>query len=125
MSTRCQIKITYLKREVLLYHHWDGYPAGVGCDLTRRQKKLNTWNGNVLINDLVKDTAEEYEISYQVHTDLDYWYEIDCNRKTIRCWKVSGFNLSDHAEVIKGEEFALLPVVELGGREGNKWKVNR
>ena len=127
MSTRCQIKITYLKREVLLYHHWDGYPEAVGLDLIKRQKRLKTWDGNILVNELVKNTKKDdsYEIAFQVHTDLDYWYEIDCNRKTIRCWKVSGFNLSDHAEVIKGEEFTLLPVVEFGGREGNKWKANR
>ena len=107
MSTRCQIKVTYLQREVLLYHHWDGYPEAVGLDLIKRQKQLKTWNGDILANDLVKDLADEYEIAFQVHTDLDYWYEIDCNRKTIRCWKVEGYNLLDHAEVIKGEEVPL------------------
>lgn len=107
VSTRSQIKISYLHREVLLYHHRDGYPKGVGADLTRRQKELNTWDGNILINNLVKDINDEYEIAYQIHTDIDYWYEIDCNRKTIRCWKVKGYNLSDHAEVIKGEESIL------------------
>ena len=107
MSTRSQIKITYLHREVLQYHHWDGYPKGVGADLIRWQKGLNTWAGNILVNYLVKDINDEYEIAYQVHTDMDYWYEIDCNRKTIRCWKVEGYNLSDHAEVVKGEEAIL------------------
>ena len=109
MSTRCQIKITYLKREVLLYHHWDGYPEGVGLDLIKRQKQLKTWDGNIIVNELINNKHKDdgYEIAYQVHTDIDYWYEIDCNRKTIRCWKVKGYNLSDHAEVIKGEEFIL------------------
>lgn len=107
MSTRCQIKISYLHWEVLLYHHWDGYPKGVGADLTRRQKELSTWDGNIIVNNLVKDIKDEYEIAYQVHTDIDYWYEIDCNRKTIRCWEVKGYNLSDHAKVIKGEESIL------------------
>ena len=107
MSTRSQIKVTYLKQSVLLYHHWDGYPKGVGKDLIRRQKQLKTWNGDILANDLVKDLADEYEIAFQVHTDLDYWYEIDCNRKIIRCWKVKGYLLSDHAEVEKGEEVPL------------------
>ena len=109
MSTRSQIKITYLHREVLLYHHWDGYPEGAGADLIRRQKELNTWNGNILVNNFVKDINDEYKIAFQAHTDIDYWYEIDCNRKTIRCWKVKGYNLSDHAEVIKGEEAILTP----------------
>ena len=107
MSTRNQIKISYLHREVLLYHHGDGYPNGVGADLIHRQKELNTWDGNILINNLVKDINDEYEIAYRVLTDIDYWYEIDCNRKTIRCWKVEGYNLSDQEEVIKGEETIL------------------
>ena len=109
MSTRSQIKITYLKQSVLLYHHWDGYPKGVGKDLIQRQKKLNTWNGENITNELVKNTRKDngYEVAFQVHTDLDYWYEIDCNRKTIRCWKVKGYLLSDHAEVEKGEEVPL------------------
>ena len=72
MSTRCQIKITYLQREVLVYQHWDGYPEGVGFDLIKRQKQCKTWDGNILINDLIKDKDAGYEIAYQVHTDLDY-----------------------------------------------------
>lgn len=107
MSTRCQIKITYLDKEVMLYHHHDGYPAGVGYDLVQRQKKLNTWNGDTIINTLVKDKNDEYEVACVVHTDLDYWYEIDCNKRTIRCWKVNGYLLSDHAVVRKGEEIGL------------------
>lgn len=79
----------------------------IRSDPIRRQKQLNTWDGNILVNNLVKDINDEYEISYQVHTDIDYWYEIDCNCKTIRCWKVDGYNLSDHTEVIKGEETIL------------------
>lgn len=104
MSTRCQIAVRYLDKEILIYHHHDGYPEGVGVDLVNRQKRLNTWNGSYIINNLIKDTNEEYEIACVVHTDLDYWYEIDCNKHTIRCWKVKGYLLSDHAEVRKGEE---------------------
>lgn len=112
MSTRCQIKVTYLDRSILLYHHFDGYPEGVGFDLVKRQKQLKTWNGNAIANELVgnKDKDDGYEIAFEVHTDLNYWYEIDCNRKTIRCWKVKGYLLSDHAEVEKGEEMEI-PVV--------------
>ena len=123
MSTRCQIKVTYLKQEVLLYHHCDGYPKGVGKDLVQRKKKFNTWNGNLLVNELVKNTRKDdgYEIAFQVHTDLDYWYEIDCNRKTIRCWKVKGYLLSDHAEVEKGEE-VVIPGTDISKKESKKDK---
>ena len=121
MATRCQIKVTYLQQSVLIYHHWDGYPEGVGFDLIKRQKNLKTWNGNVITNALVKDLNDDYEVAYEVHTDLDYWYEIDCNRKTIRCWKVKGYLLSDHAEVEKGEEINFIPVVDLR-KKANKGK---
>ena len=115
MSTRCQIKVTYLDRSILLYHHWDGYPEGVGFDLIQRQKQLKTWNGDTIVNELVKNEKEDdgYEVSFLVHTDIEYWYEIDCNRKTIRCWKVKGFLLSDHAEVEKGEEVTFIPIRDL------------
>ena len=112
MSTRSQIKIKYLDREILLYHHHDGYPEGVGFDLIRRQKQLKSWNGSIISNNLVKDTSDEYEIAYVIHTDLDYWYEIDCNKHTIRCWKVKGYGLSDHAEVIKGIEIDIMSTIE-------------
>jgi len=110
MSTRCQIEVTYQARRVLLYHHHDGYPQGVGADLIQRQQKLHTWNGNILVNELLnnKEQDDGYSIAFQVHTDLDYWYEVDCNLKTIRCWKVHGYALlSDQAQVVKNDEVSL------------------
>lgn len=91
-------------------------------DLICRQKQLHTCDGNILANDLVKDLADEYEIAYQIHTDLDYWYEVDYKRQTIRCWKVEGHVLTDFTEVIKGEEIALLPVV---APEKHPWQKDR
>ena len=102
--------------EVLLYHHHDGYPEGVGFNLIQRQKKLKSWDGNILINQLVKDATDEYEIAYLIHTDLDYWYEIDCDRRTIRCWKVKGYTMSDHTEVVKGDEVTIEPPTALKKR---------
>ena len=107
MSTRCQIKVTYLDKEILIYHHHDGYPQGVGFDLLNRQQRLKSWNGSILINDMIKDAKEEYEIACVVHTDLDYWYEINCNKHTIKCWKVAGYYLSSQAIVKRGEEIDL------------------
>ena len=107
MSTRSQIKVRYNNTDILIYHQHDGYPEGVGYDLCRRQKYLNTWNGSEIVNNLIKDSTDEYEISYLIHTDIDYWYEIDCDRKTIRCWNVNGYLMSDHVEIKKGAEESL------------------
>ncbi len=115
MSTRCQIEIIGSERSVLLYHHWDGYPEGVGFDLMQRAKKFKNYTASTIANELVKNNKEDdgYEISFCIHTDIEYWYEIDCRKHTIRCWKVKGFLLNDHAEVEKGEEIKFIPVAGL------------
>lgn len=122
MSTRCQIKVTYLRQSVLIYHHYDGYPHGVGVDLIQRQQKLGAWDGNIIVNELIKNRRKDntYEIAFQIHTDLDYWYEFDCNRHTIRCWKVRGYGLSDHVEVFKGEEVIIMPAINSKERKKSK-----
>lgn len=108
MNTRCQIKIRYCNRNILIYHHSDGYPENIVRELIRVLKKVKSWNGDEFANKLVKDNFDDgFEIAFNVHTDLDYWYEVNCDRKTIRCWKVKGYLLSDHAEVEKGEEVKL------------------
>lgn len=108
MSTRCQIKITYKNQSILIYHHWDGYPEGVGKALVKIQKQaVKTWNGNTFVNELVKCANDNgYEVAFNIHTDLDYWYEINCDFKTIKCWKVKGYHylFEDACDVQKGEE---------------------
>lgn len=43
MSTRSQIKTSYLHWEVLLHHHWDGYPKGVGADSPTKATQHLGW----------------------------------------------------------------------------------
>lgn len=118
MSTRCQIKIRYCNQDILIYHHWDGYPGNIVRGLIRVLKKVKSWNGNEFANKLVKDNFDEgYEIAFNVHTDLDYWYEVNCDRKTIRCWKVNGYLLSHKAQVNmdKAKEVDLTKIKEEEG----------
>lgn len=92
MSTRCQIKIRYCNENILIYHHWDGYPENIVRELIRVLKKVKSWNGVEFVNKLVKENFDDgFELAFNVHTDLDYWYEVNCDRKTIRCWKVKGY----------------------------------
>jgi hypothetical protein len=117
--------VIYQEKSVLLYHHWDGYPEGVGFDLIQRQRKLKTWDGNVIVKELLENKSidDGYEKANLIHTDLDYWYEIDCNKKTIRCWKVKGCEgEGKKTEVIKDEEITFIPVVDLSKKENKKDK---
>ena len=98
MSTRCcvQVKQTFGEaqdadkevRSVMLYHHHDGYPQGVGYDLWRRLiKYTGSWDIDWLVNHLIKDPEDEYEYTAFNHTDIEYLYVIDCSAKTLKCYE--------------------------------------
>lgn len=91
MSTRCNILIKHTGyNDIILYHHHDGYPQGVGYDLHCRLKKIEgRWYETDIANNLVKDTEDEYEITSCIHGDIDYLYTIDCNTKTLKCNKMN------------------------------------
>lgn len=105
MSTRCQIRIKNEYQQYDVYHHHDGYPEGVGADLKEYCKKLpsgggSSWNPNRIVNELVKGAIQEglagqtqpdmgYELSFGFHTDIEYAYLIDCEKKTLECYEVS------------------------------------
>lgn len=95
MSTRCNIIIKDYHDRVILYHHHDGYPSGVGSDLKKYLATFQDWqirqHGRWKIaNDLVKNKAglddDEYEISPRLHSDIDYCYVINCVSGTLLCY---------------------------------------
>ena len=89
MSTRCNILVKEKGyKDIILYHHHDGYPEGVGADLVERFKELFGRKGNyifaiILANQLVKDSEDEYEVTHCIHGDIEYLYTIDCSKKEI------------------------------------------
>ena len=97
MSTRCCVKVIKEfdngTKEVMLYHHHDGYPEGVGYDLKNRAEYWakthpgNSWDIDDIVNTLIKDTEDEYEYTSYNHIDIEYLYTIDCNKMTIKCNK--------------------------------------
>ena len=95
MSTRCNIIIKDRRDRIILYHHHDGYPSGVGSDLKKFLATFQDWqirqHGHWKItNDLVKNNAglndDEYEISPRLHGDIDYCYVINCVSGTLLCY---------------------------------------
>ena len=87
MSTRAHIRITDGRDVIMLYHHHDGYPEGVGSYLLNFLKDRKYWNGEEIANDLIKDKHdEEYEVTTCLHGDEEYVYVIDCDNKTLKCY---------------------------------------
>lgn len=101
MSTRCNIMI---EREgyfpVILYHHHDGYPQGVGYDLHTRLKNIEGgWYQQEIANSLVKDLNDEYEITSCVHGDIEYLYVINCKEKTLKCYAARGTIIGEEVKM--------------------------
>lgn len=102
MSTRCQIKIFESENEklghVMLYHHHDGYPEGVGYDLldlfwNKDKIKLCIPNDiDRVVNKLIKKENDEYEVTVYNHTDIEYLYEIDVSTGKINCYAVNNWD---------------------------------
>lgn len=78
--------------KIKLYHHFDGYPSGVGKFLMETiYPLLMTSHIDVdeVANTLVKNKEDDsFEVTSAIHSDIEYFYEIDTTLKTIKCWKV-------------------------------------
>ena len=90
MSTRSVVIVKDIKNESLIYHHWDGYPEGVGYDLLEKSKNFpEYWWVDSITNKLLKDKEDDgYEWTNGIHSDIEYLYVIDCEEKKIKCFKV-------------------------------------
>lgn len=72
MSTRAHIRVIDSSGIIMLYHHCDGYPEGIGRDLIQNKLGLN-------------DTT--YAPATCIHGDEEYVYVIDCRDRTIKCFR--------------------------------------
>lgn len=98
MSTRATILIKSKKEneEIRIYHHCDGCPDGIGSDMKAYLKTIIQWDVYEIANDLVKGKCgmvggkpdSGYELTPCQHGDEEYAYLIDCDTKTLTCYKV-------------------------------------
>lgn len=104
MSTRAQIRIKDEYGYIDLYHHHDGYPEGVGADLkkyldSKHNGKYAHWSVRITANQLIKGAIKDvfageeqpdmgYEVTNGFHSDIDYAYLIDCEKKELKCYYV-------------------------------------
>ena len=93
MSTRCQVKIITTKDDLMLYHHCDGYPEGVGfCLLKLMDMFTDTkgfWREEDILNDMIKKGY--FEITLGNHNDIEYLYEMDFLAREVRCYAVNNW----------------------------------
>ena len=105
MSTRATIRLKEKDNVVNLYHHHDGYPKGVGADLKGRlNNDKKYWDMYSFATLLIKDNADEYELTSGQHGDEAYAYLIDFDAKTITCYKI-GWDERDWKDIVFHESF--------------------
>lgn len=120
MSTRCNIVVLAGEARVVLYHHHDGYVEGVGFDLVERMKNVlkQGWRGaDEFLNNLLKDSKDEYEFSTGsgLHGDIEYLYEVDCKVKTVKGWPMHHDWENDTME--RGDEIDVVAAYEAAHKE--------
>ena len=136
MGTRSVIRI---KRAELgsmdIYHHWDGYPEGVGFKLLNAIENYfdgatsaKVFESEQFANMLVKNTAglddNGFDVTLWKHGDIEYFYEIDFGKrdelnkedalKAVKCWSVR-FDFDgeyDDYHELKEEFIDLMPLYE-------------
>lgn len=104
MATRAQIRVKDEYGYIDLYHHCDGYPEGIGRDLKKYCNTLPNgqwayWSVRITANQLLKGAISEeidgevqkdmsYEVTNGFHSDIEYAYLIDCEKKELKCYYV-------------------------------------
>lgn len=126
MSTRCIVRVKgNFAGSVDIYHHHDGYPAGVGVALhnaltplfeEKKEKKKRNSYISIEFGRVIKSILEidnEYELTECTHYDIEYMYIVDLKKSKISCYegyynKYNIFVIKQRyaLEVINGERVA-------------------
>lgn len=85
--TRCNIVVNDGTDTLYIYHHCDGYPKGVGNQLTRYLQCNTPLKAQDVFDGLVFMYGDEYEETFCVHGDIEYLYTIDIleDKITLKC----------------------------------------
>ena len=86
MATRSNVVVINNKGDKeFIYHHYDGYPSGVGAELNKMFKKNSTFGSVKECADHIKNSDFQYMATECLHADIDYLYTINIDDKTIKC----------------------------------------
>ena len=90
MSTRCRVLICTDANSaenmdcLYLYHHCDGYPSGVGSELSEILSQCPLlWNPEK-VQKFINEYDDDYRITEKgISWDDEYYYIIDCEKRTL------------------------------------------
>ena len=112
MSTRCHVVIIEPNdTEHYIYHHFDGYPDGVGKELKKILESCPSYDWETIMEKIL-DYSDEYEEDNGIHGDEEYIYEIDTNNTyaLLKCFSLDG---SNRKELIFKEKYPAVMRPEL------------
>ena len=112
MSTRAHIRIMDSSGVIMLYHHCDGYPDGIGTDLKSVLDKIcddPEYGCRDLIQNKLGLNDKTYAPATCIHGDEEYVYVIDCRDRTIKCFR-HGWDES-FEECFKAEREVRIPEI--------------
>ena len=123
MSTRCNVIVKENDGKFFqLYHHHDGYPEGVGSDLEEYIKQMDDEclvDGKKFVYflcDPKHDDEYEYEgTNVCPHSDIEYLYIIDLQKREISCFHVKLFtsNVIEMRKCIKNNSLGELDFLNI------------
>lgn len=118
MSTRCNIVIKKGEDTLYLYHHFDGYPEGVGAELLDLRDMLKSdMTPQDVHYSLVYLYGDEYELTDKLHGDIEYVYFIKLNDENAeiifdKCVRSNPMKYSEYSlETIKSYTFQYIDSV--------------
>lgn len=86
MATRANVRVMQGDRVQNFYHHWNGCPQGVGCDLQKMLRGKETWDFEEICAELKSGTVDHncpFEPCNSPNGDIEYNYTISCDKKTL------------------------------------------
>ena len=118
MATRSNIVIRDEFGDIILYHHYDGYPETVGARVkqTFSDKLANGFaSAERIAKELVCLTKVEedgytwdFVPTTSIHADIQYLYLIDCESETFTGYKVKRWNMSLE-EIVNDKNIVKVP----------------
>lgn len=94
MSTRSNIVIKKtVNNEIIthqFYHHFDGYPEGVGFELLNKLNEVSDIEDDIEMYKAIMDIDDSYEAEGQLnlHGDIEYLYVIDLDDRKLKCYSI-------------------------------------
>jgi len=85
MCTRANIVIQDGAKRIYLYHHSDGYPDGIGVELDIFMQGRYFQTAEECAEAIIGIENDNYELTTEIHGDIEFLYTIDLVKKTILC----------------------------------------